>query len=174
MAQYPAYRFVCADVTDAGFALSGRAFEVVTLFDVLYHITDNAPATQALTNIAAVLKATGKLFVFDQLTRADDYQLRPHVKFRSQGQFAQMTAAAKLRIVARYPLFNILSPSIRGLRAVDVPVCGAYAIAGAAMRWMPLLGSVLGKAALGLDRLMLDQLKLRPTNGELFIIEKGE
>ena len=172
MAQYPAYRFVCGDVTDAGFALRGRAFDVVTLFDVLYHITDNTRAAQALTNIAAVLKAPGKLIVLDQLTRADDYQLRPHVKFRSQDQFARMLAAAKLRIVARYPLFNILSPSIRGLRTVDLPVCATYAAVGAAMRMVPRFGTLLGRAALAFDRLTLDRLKLRPMNGELFVIEK--
>ena len=79
----------------------------------------------------------------------------------------------KLRVVARYPLFNMLSPSIQGPRAVDLPVCGAYAVAGAAMRRILLLGGLLGKAALAFDRLMLDRLKVGPMNGELFVIKGG-
>ena len=172
-ARYPGYRLVCADVTEATFASWDRAFDAVTLFDVLYHITDNARVTQALSNIAAVLNAPGKPLVLDQLTRADDYQLRPHVKFCTQDQFGGMLAAAKLRIVARYPFFDILSPTIRGPRTVDLPVCATYAAAGAVMRMVPWFGTLLGRTALAFNRLTLDRLKLRPTNGELFVIEKG-
>ena len=173
MAQYPRYRFVCGDVADAAFSLGYRSFDIVTLFDVLYHITDNARAIQTLSNIAAALKQHGRLLVFDQLTCTEDYQLRPHVKFRSLDQFDRMLAAAQLRVVARYPLFSVLSPSIRGLRPVDLPVCGLYAAVGAIMRRVPPFGTLLGRAALAFDRLALDRLNISPSNGELFVIERN-
>lgn len=169
---HPQFRFVCGDVADPGFSMV-RSFDIVTLFDVLYHITENARAAQALLNISAILKPDGKLLVFDQLTAVEDYQLRPHVKFRSPAQFVQMLAAAQLRIEARYPLFNVLSPNIRGLRSVDLPVCALYAVAGTVMRRVPAFGTLLGKAALAFDRLVLDRLNITPSNGELFVI-KGQ
>lgn len=170
--RHPAYSFVCADITDSELDLGTRSFDVVTLFDVLYHITDNARAAKALANIAATLRAHGKLLVFDQLSRRDDYQLRPHVKFRSLGQFTRMLSAAELRIVARYPLFSLLSPSIRGRRIIDMPVCAAYATVGATMRRVRPLARLLGRLALAFDRLLLDRLNTRPSNGELFVIER--
>lgn len=171
--QYPQYRFVCGDVTEPEFTM-GRSFDIVTLFDVLYHITDNARATQALMNIAAMLKPHGKLLAFDQLTTVDDYQLRPHVKFRSLNQFMGMLNESRLKIVSRYALFHFLSPSIRGRSAVDLPVCSGYAAVGMAMRSIPCFGSLVGRTVLTLDRLLLDRLKTRPQNGELFIIAREQ
>ena len=170
--RYPAYRFVCGDITDRGFVLEGGAFDVVTLFDVLYHITDNTRATKALENITAILKPDGTLFLFDQLSRTDDYQLRSHVKFRSHRQFESMLATARLQVVGRYPLFSILSPSIRGVPAIDLPVCSLYAAVGVVMHRVPRFGALVGRAALEFDRLMLDKLKLRPSNGELIVLQK--
>jgi SAM-dependent methyltransferase len=61
-ARYPDQRFVRADVSEA---VPGGPYDVVNVFDVLYHITDDARWEGALRHLAAAVGPGGVLLVTD-------------------------------------------------------------------------------------------------------------
>jgi 2-polyprenyl-3-methyl-5-hydroxy-6-metoxy-1,4-benzoquinol methylase len=61
-ARYPAQRFACADVSED---VPHGPYDIVNVFDVLYHITDDARWEAALRRLAAVLAPGGRLLVTD-------------------------------------------------------------------------------------------------------------
>jgi SAM-dependent methyltransferase len=170
--RYPAYRIFCADVTkpDSLDRESGE-FDVITLFDVLYHITRDTDAEAALKAISSRLAPNGYLLVFDHIMRRD-YSLRRHVRFRGEETYAHMMRAACLEIVERIPLFSVLEPPLSGLAPVDVVISGAYRIMGALWRPVPPLGRIAGAAAYRLDA-WLRKRAVRLPNHELLVLRRA-
>lgn len=149
--RFPENRFLCADVTVPGsLAQVCGQYDVITLFDVLYHITRDSDAEAALKSLSENLAPNGHLLVFDQIMRRD-YSLRRHVRFRSEASYARMLHAAQLSIVERIPLFSVLEPPLYGFEPVDIAISGAYQVAGTIWRIMPPLGRLSGDLAYRLD-----------------------
>lgn len=169
---YPTYRFQVGDITALEKAtLPHDRFDLVTLFDVLYHIVDDAMASRALHNIASLMERRSKLLVFDQLA-SRDVSLRSHVKYRSRPTFERLLQHADLRIAAEVPLFAWLAPPVFGKRWVDTAVHAGYAIGGALTRRWPSLGLTLGRAVTRLDRALLAKGRHTP-NHHLFVVTRG-
>jgi SAM-dependent methyltransferase len=61
-ARYPELTFACADVSED---VPAGPYDIVNVFDVLYHITDGARWEAALRRLAAVLAPGGLLLVTD-------------------------------------------------------------------------------------------------------------
>ena len=61
-ARYPAQRFVRADVSDG---VPGGPYDIVNVFDVLYHVTDETRWQAALRHLAAAVAPGGLLLVTD-------------------------------------------------------------------------------------------------------------
>lgn len=83
-AAYPGSRFVLSDVSEA--ELSG-AWDIVNVFDVLYHITDDAKFEAALTRLARAVAPGGALLVTDSFETpkilASHNKMRPLERYRS-------------------------------------------------------------------------------------------
>lgn len=170
-ARFPEYRIVCADVTMPGSLdpIQGQ-FDVITLFDVLYHITHDTDAEAVLKAISLRLAPNGYLLVFDHIMRRD-YSLRRHVRFRGEETYARMLRAAQLRIIERVPLFSVLEPPLYGNAALDVAVSGTYRVMGTLWRVIPLLGRVAGAVAYRLDA-ALRKRSFRIPNHELLVMRR--
>jgi SAM-dependent methyltransferase len=84
------------------------AYDLVTAFDVLYHVTDDARWNAAVQELARVLRPRGRLVVTDGLD-ADDRQPAPHVRFRSAERWTEAATAAGLELATTGPLFRWLS-----------------------------------------------------------------
>lgn len=171
-ARFPESRFLCADITAPGSLdqVSGQ-FDVITLFDVLYHITRDSDAEMALKNLSAHLAPNGYLLIFDHVMRRD-YSLRSHVRFRGEESYTRMLRAAQLRIVESIPLFSMLEPPIYGWAPVDIAISGAYRILGVLLRAVPLIGRGAGAAAYHLDA-QLRRLDINLPNHELLVMRRA-
>ena len=170
-AKYPEYHFLCADVTGPSIsaAIDSR-FSVITVFDVIYHITDDDAAQRALNSISGLLERDGHLLVFDHIM-GRDYALCQHVRYRGERHYAEMLHRAGLEIVGRRPLFVFLEPPVTGRRAADVLISGIYFAAGILMRRWSRLGGLVGRLVYRLDdRLSLSGVTM--PNHELLIIKK--
>jgi SAM-dependent methyltransferase len=172
-AEFPNFRFEQMDITEPIVAAGERQhFSIITVFDVFYHIVDDAKFLAALRNIHEQLAPGGVVLVFDQLA-SRDYMLRKHVKFRQRDAYHSMLREAGLRIVDTRKLFSFLVPPIFGCRPVDVAVAGLYKVMGVCMNWVPPLGKLLGKALYEFDRLLLG-VGLSTPNNELFVIRRSD
>ncbi|MHB8256099.1 MAG: class I SAM-dependent methyltransferase [Acidiferrobacterales bacterium] len=170
-AKYPEYRFLCADVTSPSIsaAIDSR-FSVITVFDVIYHITDDDAAQRAFNSISEMLERDGYLLVFDHIM-GSDYALRQHVKYRGEQHYAEMLHRASLEIVGRRPLFVFLEPPVIGHRSADVLISGIYCAAGMLMRRWNRLGSLAGRLVYRLDD-WFSRSGVKTANHELLIIKK--
>lgn len=167
---FPQCRFVEADLTRSDPLRLGE-FDIITLFDVLYHVVDDNAAAAALAFASRHLSAHGRLLIFDQLLDRN-YSLRKHVKFRGRVEFGDMLGAHGLQIETELPLFFVLEPPIFGNRLVDTLVAGAYFGAGLLFRAMPSLGGMVGKCAYYVDN-ALDNIGARIPNHKLYIARRA-
>ena len=169
--QFAEYRFLQADITQAAAASRiDNLYSIITLFDVIYHISDDAAALRALKTAAGALKPNGLLFIFEQLARRD-YSLLPHVKFRGRMTYMALLNAAGLEIISRQPLFVFLAPPVFGFKAADIIVSGLYKIIGAFIKNRETAGRQLGKAIYELDQLLIKKGVSLP-NHELIALRK--
>jgi SAM-dependent methyltransferase len=168
--RFPSYDFITADLTASESPLPDERFDIITAFDVFYHIVDDQKLERALNHLASLLSADGTLWVFDQLL-SHDYALQPHVKFRARSRFTAMLQAADLRISAERPLFGLLAPPVLGIRPVDLSIHAAYQLTGAVMKRWKAVGTAAGRSAAALDR-FLRRIRVNIPNQQLFVIKK--
>ncbi len=81
-ARHPAQRFVRADVSDH---VPGGPYDLVNVFDVLYHVTDDARWEAALGHLAAAVAPGGLLLVTDSFSKlgalAEHNVMRPLARY---------------------------------------------------------------------------------------------
>jgi len=169
--RFPDYRFVQGDITTASRdGLLERRFDIVTLFDVLYHIVDDDKAGRVLETLAGVMDDRSVLLVCDQIV-GTDISLRAHVKFRGRSTFQRLLAEAGLCIRAEIPLFVWLAPPVFKLRSLNFAIHSGYAAVGMAMRRSRRLGTWMGRSVSNLDRFLLKR-GTRTPNHSLLVLAK--
>ncbi len=83
-------------------------FDVVSIFDVLFHIVDDARYAQALRNLAALLKPGGWLVLSENSLRGRT-ERAPHVVSRSEAEITSLLTASGFRIVKQGPMFVLMN-----------------------------------------------------------------
>ena len=106
--RFPTYQFLSADVGQP-LALPPHAFDVVTAFDLLFHITDDAAFSQALSTISRALRPDGVALITDLFPRSHEVR-RAHQVSRTEGRYRTALAAQGLRIERRWPVFVLMHP----------------------------------------------------------------
>jgi SAM-dependent methyltransferase len=89
--RYPEQRFVRADVSEG---VPGGPYDIVNVFDVLYHITDEARWEAALRHLAGAVAPGGLLLVTDVFS--DRGSLAEHNVMRPLGRYLEVIGAAGL------------------------------------------------------------------------------
>lgn len=87
--RFPASRFVHADISEAD--IEGE-FQIVNVFDVLYHVTDEARFEAALTRCAIAVTPGGLLLLTDLFEDAPG--LAEHNRMRSLARYRQVLDAS--------------------------------------------------------------------------------
>ena len=99
--------FVRQDITDCHYR-SDREFDIVNMWDVIYHIVDDVLFVQALENVRQSLKKGGLFLFTDWFGMSSDKQLAPHVKARSLATYQALLPGKGLRLVEVRPLYRWL------------------------------------------------------------------
>lgn len=90
--QFPGATFVQADVSEVD--LPGR-YDLINVFDVLYHVTDDARWEAALRRLGTALEPGGRLLITD--TFADSPALAEHNKMRALERYRNVLDSTGLR-----------------------------------------------------------------------------
>jgi SAM-dependent methyltransferase len=106
--RFPQYQFLSGDI-GRPMALPPHAFDVVTAFDVLFHITEEAAFEQALATIARALRPDGLALITDLFPWSQEIRL-PHQVSRTAGRYHEALAAHGLRLERRWPVFVLMHP----------------------------------------------------------------
>ena len=129
-ARYPAQRFLRVDVSDG---VPDGPYDIVNVFDVLYHITDDARWESALRGLARALAPGGLLLVTDRFSGGG--QLAEHNVMRPLKRYMEVLSAQGLTREQLVPTHVLLNSHLGPWRFVN--------------RW-PALLLALDRALLGL------------------------
>jgi SAM-dependent methyltransferase len=123
--EIPEATFFQANLGSAPVPRDDQTFDVVTLLDVAYHITNDELWSAAVRDVGRLLKPGGVFIITDRIGTNRE-QVQEHVVFRSQRDWEQAASAAGMRLVQVQPLYTWLSrpKNIRGWRRVPDDVRG--------------------------------------------------
>ncbi len=167
--RFPAARFLQADI---GLPLAaplsdeqGR-FDVVSAFDVLFHIVDDALYARALANIASLLKPGG-VFIW-----SDNFIHRPttrvaHQVSRSLDDIASAVDRAGFVIESRIPMFILMNYPADASKLAGLAWTAMMSPAMASNA----LGGLLGRLLYPIERRLVRSVKESPST-ELMICRR--
>jgi SAM-dependent methyltransferase len=105
--RFPALKFVRADVGSELPAIPGRPFDVISAFDVFFHIVDDRSYSKAMRNIADLLRPGGWFFYSDNLP-TESLRMEHYVR-RSETTVLDELRSAGFDIIARAPMFVLMN-----------------------------------------------------------------
>lgn len=110
--------FHVADVTDPAFPACGP-FDIVNMWDVIYHIVDPDAFEHAISNIAARLKPGGLFLFTDWFGLPMDREVAAHVRARCLATYRRALPPRGLELLSLQPLYTRLNKRNVGMRADD-------------------------------------------------------
>lgn len=106
--QFPC-EFYTQDISEKDYLLHGRKFDIVNMWDVVYHIVDTHRFEQAFENIAGNLKEGGLLLFTDRFGASSDVRNAEHVHTRCMNTYRECLTSKGLELVKVVPLYNFLN-----------------------------------------------------------------
>jgi SAM-dependent methyltransferase len=145
------------------------SYDVISAFDVLFHIIDDADFTAALVNVARLLRPGGFFIFSDNFLRGCGRKASHQIN-RTMKEISIALASAKLHIVHQVPMFVLMNAPIDTehewllflWRTMMFPI-----------HLVPLLGHLYGAALYPLELCATHFLKESPTT-EMMICHKEE
>lgn len=110
--RFPQVALHLLDFSDAPINL-GATFDIVNVWDVLYHQTDDQHFLQFLQNCAAACCPGGRLILTDGLGFNSPIQVAEHVKFRDLKTYEHNLSALGFQLQGHYPLYRYLNRAAR-------------------------------------------------------------
>lgn len=86
-----------------------REFDVVNMWDVVYHIVDPVAFNQAFNNLSSSLKKGGLLLFTDCFGAPSDVHVSSHVQMRCLDTYQQLLPQKGFELVKVYPLYKTLN-----------------------------------------------------------------
>jgi 2-polyprenyl-3-methyl-5-hydroxy-6-metoxy-1,4-benzoquinol methylase len=111
--QYPKYDFVRGDISSQKILFDSKnKFDIVNVFDVLYHIVNDTKFEQAIQNICELTKHNGFIFFTDDMK--SDVRIAQHVKRRSQQTYETLFRSNGAQLIGVLPLHFLLNRRLFG------------------------------------------------------------
>ena len=124
--KYPGAAFRELNISASEGRLEDRSFDIINMWDVMYHIVDDQGFAQACANIASMSKEGTRFVVTDLF--ASDGIIRPaeHVAFRTRREYEEALGRFGFVEERTYPLYRFLNRSFPWPDAVTnflAPLC---------------------------------------------------
>lgn len=100
--------FITQDISAADFQLS-KTFDVVNMWDVIYHIVDPISFDRAMDNISRLVKPGGLFLFTDWFGAPSDVRVADHVQIRSLNTYRQVLPDKGFELVSLHPLYSVLN-----------------------------------------------------------------
>jgi len=164
--RYPNLRFyqgnICADVS-----CIGEPADIVTAFDILFHVTEDVAFAQAGRNLAKMVKPGGLLFISDSFCKTG---IGPfyHEYHRSYDAYAEMLTSNSMRTILVAPIFFTMTTtmcnrdSAKRLASFTL-ACLQRVQRLNARRWTAWLNHVIGASLCLVDSILAARLTTGPS-----------
>jgi SAM-dependent methyltransferase len=172
--QYPDFNFINADITEneVGGLAGQKPFNLITIFDVFFHIVDDDRFANAVRHIGRLTAGSEFVFVTDQL-QPKRYQISKHVVYRDRNAYVDLFDRSGLELIDNELLFHYLIPPLSGYRMVDFSVAGVFKLAGFIVRMSDRLARWVAVRLRHVDNRLRSSGR-RVSNSEMLIFRKGE
>jgi len=107
--RYPKAAFHRLDIGSPSALLPGRTFDVVNMWDVMYHIVSEKGFSHACGNIAAMSHVGTRFLVTDLMAADRPVSPAPHVMFRNRSAYADMLGPHGFELIDIRPLYRFLN-----------------------------------------------------------------
>ncbi len=147
-ARYPAYRFEQADVT-LRWPIDDASADIVTAFDVLFHVVDDGGYEAAIAEAARVLRPGGHFLMTDTFPHRQTFR-GVHQVHRTLDEIVVLLERHGFRVRGRLPLFVTMHPAFDAPRPLAPTAARWWAWVESRLiedrrrgRWLgPLLGAI--------------------------------
>jgi len=159
-AAYPESRIYCCDIGDPGCPVPEDTYDVVSAFDVLFHVVDDGRYATALRNVARTLHPGGLLLYSDNFVHQERPPAGSYHFSRTLDAITAALDAAGFEMLWRVPMFVLLnSPDDSTSRALR----WWWRLVSAATRRSEALGFAIGAAVFPLEVTLTAILAESPT-----------
>ncbi len=167
-AQHPDKCIRQLDISEVGACREfSSEFELISAFEVLLHITDDAKFSQAISNIARLLHLNGYFIFSDNLVSADSIR-RFHEVDRSLEDVTRLLEANGLRVVRKVPMFVIMNAPFDTRSRLPGYL---WLLSMAPVHFVPMLGHLYGPVLYSAECLLNRWLKGSPST-EMVVCQK--
>lgn len=164
--RFPSAKFKQLDISTTD-TLPLDVFDVVSCFDVLFHIVDDEKYSQAIKNIATMIKPGGHFVYSDNFMRSES--TLEHQKGRRESTINAELEKRGLRIVRRVPMFVLMNdPGRSDSRLRKKLFSIVYRLASRSERW----GTIVGSTLLPFEKLLIS-MQTRGPSTEIVFCEKA-
>mgnify|MGYP001586357550 FL=1 len=108
--KFPDCRFSRLDISKSRYPAADK-FDIINVFDVLYHIVDDGDFRSAIKNMAVCARAGAGLFITDSLR--PELGAARHVRYRGLDNYKDILAEEDIDIVDIIPVLNLLGRSLK-------------------------------------------------------------
>jgi len=166
---YPDSRFTRLDISGALESQHpGGPYNVVSAFDVLFHITNDAKFADAIANISRLLTRSGYFIFSDNFLHGHGVR-GDHQVSRSLQEISEVVTKAGFQIIRRVPMFIVMNAPVD----ISTPwPLKFWRLAMLPVRAVPLLGSIYGALLYPLELQLTRFLRESPTT-EMMICRKS-
>lgn len=168
-AAFPEFSFLCADITER-WPVEDDSADLVTAFDVLFHVVDDARFEAALAEAARVLRSGGHLLVSDLFPHRGDFRGHHQVS-RTLAEYRATLDRLGFDVVGRAPIFVTMHPALDAPRGLREPAERWWMWLEAHLIEDPLRGRRLGKVLGAIDRVVTAVFRGGPST-EILVARK--
>jgi SAM-dependent methyltransferase len=165
---FPQYRFWQADIGSTNDCLADQSFQIISAFDVFFHIVDDDEYESAIRNVHALLKPGGLLIFSENFLHAERKESAYQVN-RCIDDIVRCVTGAGFEIIARYPMFYIMNaPVDSDNKALHL----FWRMTSALISRSELAGAVVGALLFPLELLLVRWADEGPTT-EIMVCKRG-
>ena len=154
--EHPHLEILELDISDTAEVrdISSR-FQLISAFDVLYHIMGEDRFENAISNVARLLQPGG-YFLFSDCFVHSGPMRSAHQVNRTLGRFSALLEANGLAIVSRFPMFVIMNTPIDSSTRIPQFIWRAAMVP---VKWMPSLGHLYGAVLYPFEMMLTKGMK---------------
>lgn len=167
--QFPRDRFVLADIADADGGVPPAAYDVISAFDVLFHIVDDDRYAAAIRNVAQMLRPGGYFLFSDAFLHRPAERAEYQVS-RPLRDVEAALAAADLEVQRRVPMFVLMNFPVDAPRLVRL----VWRAAMTPIRLASPVGFAVGAALYPLEKFLVTRLREGPSTELVVCVKRAE
>ena len=115
--QFPDHRFCELDITASELVGELGQFDVVSAFDILYHVVDDEKYVQAFRNVGSLVRPGG-FFLFSENLLPGQRESNAHQVSRSCAEITQLLLDNGFEILRRAPVFFLMNRPLKSRNRV--------------------------------------------------------